>query len=216
VLAPLALASSSALSTNATAIATPASPIFQPWQLWWFLGRHGQVVRGAFGSIKPDYRTGPAWTTLISHPLIIAVGVAIALGLWLRVRGGALPSRDALLALVLVLLLRCVLDTWDAVYYPLPFLLALLAWEAHGPATRPPVLALGSTALLWISFQWLPEHASPDLQAAFFLAWSLPAVVWLALRLYASRTTSGSRSAVLERPRLGILAPVQGAPLGRR
>ncbi|MGH2909262.1 MAG: glycosyltransferase 87 family protein [Solirubrobacteraceae bacterium] len=37
--------------------------------------------------------------------------------------------RDAMLLLALLLLLRCVLGSWDAVYYPLPFLTALLAWE---------------------------------------------------------------------------------------
>ena len=65
-------------------------------------------------------------------------------------------EQDALLALALVLLLRCLLDTWDAVYYPLPFVLALLAWEVGGPARNPPVLALAASVLVWISFQWLP------------------------------------------------------------
>ena len=35
--------------------------IFQPWQLWWFLGSHGPVVRDAFGTVKVGYRTPPAW-----------------------------------------------------------------------------------------------------------------------------------------------------------
>ena len=52
-------------------------------------------------------------------------GLAIAAALWPRSRTAALPERDALLALALVLLLRCLLDTWDAAYYPLPFLFAL-------------------------------------------------------------------------------------------
>jgi len=77
------------------------------------------------------------------------------------------------------------LDTWNAVYYPVPFLLALLAWEVRGPQTRPPVLALSTTALVWISFEWLPLHASPDVQSAFFVAWSLPLVAALGLRLRA-------------------------------
>jgi hypothetical protein len=178
VLAPLALASSSGFAASAHAIATPASPIFQPWQLWWFTGHHGALVHGAFGVPKPDYRAGPAWTSLVSHPLIILVGFAIAFALWLRVRRRSLPARDALLALALVLLVRCVLDTWDAVYYPLPFLLALLSWETYGTPKRPPVLALFGTVLVWLSFVWLPEHANPDVQAAVFLAWSLP-LTWL-------------------------------------
>jgi hypothetical protein len=111
--------------------------------------------------------------------------------LWLQRRRrtgtGTIRERDALLLLALVMLARCILDNWDVMYYLLPFVFALLAWEIRGPARRPPVLALSSTVLAWISFQWLPSHASPDVQAAFFLAWSLPLAVGLAVALYAPR-----------------------------
>ena len=113
--------------------------------------------------------------------------MAVALALWVLARrqeqGGRLPERRALLALALVLLLRCVLDTWDTIYYALPFILALLAWEVTGPPGRPPVMALGATVLVWISFRWLPAHVSPDAQAAAYLAWSLPLAAWMAMRL---------------------------------
>jgi hypothetical protein len=196
LLAPLALASSGGFASSAHAIATPASPIFQPWQVWWFFGHHGQVVRGGYGAIKLDYRAGPTWTSLVSHPLIIAVGIAIAVALWLRVRARPLPLRDALLALALVLLLRCVLDTWDTVYYPIPFLLALLAWETQAPTPRPPLLALSCTVLIWFSFQWLPLHAAPDVQAAFFLAWSLPLAGSLCVHLFAAARPARMRGAM--------------------
>ncbi len=39
----------------------PPAVIFQPWQVWWFLGHHGPLVHGLFGTPKPGYRTGPAW-----------------------------------------------------------------------------------------------------------------------------------------------------------
>ncbi len=189
VLAPLALVSSGGFAASTRAVASPQSTIFQPWQMWWFLGRHGLPVHGLFGAPKPGYRTGPAWTGMVSHPLIVVVGLGLAGALWLQRRRragcGALSERDALLLLALVLLLRCLLDTWDTVYYALPFVFALLAWEVCGDNARPPVLALASTALAWVSFQWLPAHnASADLQAAFFLAWTLPLCAGLALRLY--------------------------------
>jgi hypothetical protein len=193
-LAPLAIASSSGFAASAHAIAAPVSPIFQPWQAWWFLGHHGALVHGAFGVPKLGYRVAPAWTSLVSHPLIVLLGFAIAIALWLRVRDRALALNDALLALALVLLLRCVLDTWDAVYYPLPFVLALLFWETHGTPTRPPALALLSTVLIWFSFLWLPEHWSPDAQAVFFLAWSLPLVGLLCARLFGSGRPQRMRS----------------------
>ena len=186
VLGPLLLASSGGfVASTRAAAASAASPIFQPWQLWWFFGHHGATVHGLFGTPKPGYRIGPAWTGAISHPLVLAAGLLVAGCLWLHSRRAALCEQDALLALALVLLLRCLLDTWDTVYYALPFLLALLAWEAGMDTRRPPVLALLASVLVWISFQWLPEHVSADVQAGVFLAWTLPFAAWLAMRLFA-------------------------------
>jgi heme exporter protein D len=194
VLAPLALVSSGGFTAAGQAVAAPPSLIFQPWQVFWFLGHHGALVHGAFGIAKPGYRVAPAWTGSFSHPLILALGLLVTVVLWVggarrpgrlpaRVRASRLGLEDALLALALLLLLRCVLDTWDAVYYPLPFILALLAWETRRGDGRPPVLTLASSLLMWASFQWLPEHASPDTQAAFFLAWTVPLAAWLTARL---------------------------------
>jgi hypothetical protein len=191
VLAPLAVVSSGGFVASARVAAAPPAVIFQPWQAFWFLGHHGALVHGLFGAPKPGYRTGPAWASLVSHPLIIALGVVLTVALWLQRRrrastSASLRERDALLALALLLLLRCVLDSWDISYYLLPFVFALLTWEVSGPSRRPPVLALSSTVLMWVSCQWLPElGASPDIQAAFFLAWSLPLAGALGLWLYA-------------------------------
>ncbi len=191
ILAPLALVSSGGFVASAHAIAAPPATIFQPWQAWWFLGhRGGAIVHGLFGAPKPGYRVGPAWVAGISHPLVLVVGLLLTATLLLRARRKArtvtqLSEQDALLALALLLLMRCLLDTWDTAYYLLPFLLALLAWELSSSLQRPPILALSSAVLAWISFQWSPAHVSPDAQAAFFLAWSLPLAAWLAARLYA-------------------------------
>jgi hypothetical protein len=181
VLAPLALVGSGGFVASTRGAAAPPSTIFQPWQVFWFLGHHGAVVHGLFGAIKPGYRTAPAWVGRISHPLILAFTAPLTALLWRRER----RQSDALLLLALVLLMRYVLDTWDTVYYPIPFVLALLAWECLGDRRRPAVLALSSTVLAWVSFQWLPMHVSADAQAAFFLAWSLPLAAMLGLWLYA-------------------------------
>jgi hypothetical protein len=100
-----------------------------------------------------------------------------------RLVGWPLGAQQALLALALIMLLRCVLDTWDNAYYLLPFLLALLAWETRAHPQRPPLLALSAAVLAWVSFSWLPSHASADAQSALFLAWTLPLATWMALRL---------------------------------
>jgi hypothetical protein len=212
ILAPLALVSSGGFAAAGTAVAAPPSSIFQPWQVFWFLGHHGALVHGAFGVAKPGYRIGPAWIGSLSHPLVLLLGMAAVAAVWLRraaqaplepaqgaIRGLArrlaavrLPQQDALLALALVLLLRCVLDTWDAIYYPLPFILALVAWETGRSGGRPPVLALSASVLAWISFKWLPAHVSPDAQSALFIAWTLPLTAWLGARLISPGRQSAS------------------------
>ncbi len=187
ILAPLALVGSSSFVAGArAAAATSGSVIFKPWQLWWFFGHHSALALGPLDVHQPGYRVGPAWASAISHPLILAVGLVLAGALWLHSRITALSERQALLALAFVLLLRCLLDTWDESYYLLPFVFALLAWEITLDTRRPPVFALASSALVWISFQWLPEHVSADVQAAAFLAWSVPLAVWLGLRLFST------------------------------
>lgn len=196
LLAPIALLSTSFVSATSSAAST-ASTIFQPWQAFWFLGRHGPLVHGLFGDAKPGYRTAPAWVGPVSHPLIILMGALVPLAFWwrrlartpgspaARIRSWrSIDASEALLMLTLLMLLRCLLDTWDNVYYTLPLLLSLLAWEV-AEYKRVPVLALCATVLCWASFQWTPAILSPDLQSAFFLAWTVPLAAALAMRLYA-------------------------------
>jgi hypothetical protein len=211
VLAPLALAASGGFAASAQATASTSSAIFQPMQVFWFLGHHSPRAGHLLGAIKRDFRLAPAWIGTISHPLVIAVALPLSGLLWRGerrrgtavLRNGELRPREtwpanALLLLALLLLLRCMLDTWDNIYYPLPFVLALLVWET-GAFRRPPVLALCSAALVWFN-AWLSlHHVSADGQAAFFLAWSLPLATALSLRLYAPRVRLPVRSPRRER-----------------
>lgn len=217
VLAPPALVGAGDFVTASTSTAVPSSAIFQPWQVWWFLGYHGPVVHGMFDHVLRDFRTGPAWVGAVSHPLVVAVTVPLSGLLWhwrartspwgpqrplgeppAPVRGLRMSAQEpstaqprgvgvqrALLLLALVLLLRCMFDTWDDGYYMLPFVLALTTWETLGDRGGLPVLALGSVALVWFDCEWLPAHGSPDLQAAMFLLWTVPLALNLTLRLYA-------------------------------
>jgi hypothetical protein len=195
VIAPLVLVGSGGFVANtATAAAPAASAIFKPWQLWWFFGHHSPLALGPSGTPQPGYRVGPGWVGEISHPLVLASALALVLALWRRNGRAALSEQRALLALALALLLRCLLDTWDESYYLLPFVLAVLAWELSLGPRHPPVLAAAASATAWISFQWLPERASADVQAAVFLAWSLPLAVWLGLRLFSGRRPALARS----------------------
>jgi hypothetical protein len=172
LLAPALLAHYTAPATSST-----GGDIFQPWQLWWFLGSHGHPVIGPNGT-KVGYRTPPALIPTISHPLIVALGLPATL---LAARRG---SRDPLLLLALLLAARFALDTWDQSYYMLPFVVALAVWESLR-WQRPPLFSLAASFLGWYVFQVVPNHATADVQAATFLIVVAPALIALALALYA-------------------------------
>src|SRR3954471_10955727 len=111
ILGPLLLAGGEEVRKAGSA-APNSNQIFQPWQVWWFLGEHGHVVRGAFG-VKPDYRAAPGWIGHVGRPIVVLVPVALSLFLATRLKER--PWHDGLLLLVLVLLLRCVLDPWNVI-----------------------------------------------------------------------------------------------------
>jgi alpha-1,6-mannosyltransferase len=183
--APFLLAGSGGFATAVKSAAVSAnSPIFQPWQVWWFLGSHGHIVRDIYGAIKVGYRTPPGWLGTVAHPLIVAMTVPLTLlSAWLRRHGGRRPANDALLLLMLLLLMRCVLDPWDTSYYSLPLLFALVVWETL-TFTRPPLLALAASFAAWFAFRWTQHHMSADMQALTFLAVAIPAMITVAAALY--------------------------------
>jgi hypothetical protein len=151
--------------------------IFQPWQVWWFFGSAGEVIRGGDGLIKEGYRAAPGWVSPIAHPLIVLVAVPLSLLAWRR-------RSDPLLLLALLFVLRCVLDPWNTAYYALPAIVALVTWEATR-TQKPPVFALVLTLATWGTWEWLVPAASADVQALVYLGWSLPFAGLLAWRLYA-------------------------------
>jgi hypothetical protein len=182
--------------------------LFHPWQLWWFLGVHGHPAGMTAEAIRSGYRAPVAWVESIAHPLIVALALPLTLlYAGARRRGGG-RATDPVLLLALLLALRFLLDPWDNVYYPLPFLFALLAWEALAHE-RVPILALAASLGAWFALQETaraPLSLSADGQALVFLALSLPAVAAIAMGLYAPRTCERLRSFARRRPALAAAA----------
>ncbi len=189
VAAALLLPMLSARATPAGAAASVAvaqtGVIFLPEQVFWFAGEPGRVIRDEHGALKRVHRLPPPWLNGVAHPLIVALAIPLAL-LALRRRRTDRLLADALLLLALLLLLRCVLDPWDVVYYPLPFVLALLAWETL-TRRRPPVFALAASAAVWGIFVWLQAHAAAGVTSAVSMALALAAGLALATALYGRR-----------------------------
>ena len=178
--------------------------IFQPWQLWWFFGSHGHVVRDTFGVLKVGYRTPPAWLQNLPHPLIIALSVPVTL---LAARRG---RRDAMLLLAFLFAIRFALDSWDTVYYPLPFIFALLAWETLR-RERPPVLSLAASVVVWLVFIVAPEHLSADAQSGAFLIVAVPTLIALGTALFAPSARLRPIRRAAHTRRLPTRAPVVGS-----
>ncbi len=193
VLAPLLLATS---AQDFVAGASTTGQIFAPWHVFWFLGDTGHVIIGGNGLPKPDgYRLAPGWLSPLTHPFIAFLVVPLSLA-WARVHRPTRGGREQVLALLaLLFLLRCALDPWNAVYYELPFLLALLAWEALCRPDRPPVAALVATVLTWVTFETAPAGLSPDMQSLVFAAWALPFAVWLARLAFWPASKPAARTA---------------------
>jgi hypothetical protein len=142
--------------------------IFNPPQLLWWLGSR-------------------SWLVQDSRPMIVAVAVACA-GLWWARRRDARPAidpvPDALLLLALVMLLRAALDPWNNLYYHLPFLFALMAYEVR--SGRMPLFTVAYTFVLLavVPVRGIP-HMGVDLRAAVYALIVVPVIAWLALAVFA-------------------------------
>ena len=182
ILAPLVLAGN--LVTQTKTVATQTGVIFSPAQFWWFLGSSAHVVH--VGGVASVQRGAPGWVSADSHVLIVLLAFGLALlCAWRRRQSGPRARLEPLLLLVLVLLLRFALDPWDISYYTLPFLIALVVWEALA-FERPPVLALGAAFAAWFVFQWAPDHSLPsETIYLMFMGFAVPGLIVTLLALYA-------------------------------
>lgn len=168
VLLPIAAVRDHGISAAANG-ADVGGVLFNPPQLLWWFGHHSWLVHQA-------------------RPGIVLASLLLTL-LWWAVRRNRITqprsgAPDALLLLALLLLLRAAFDPLNNLWYHLPFLFALLAWEVR--AGRPPLFTtLASVALLII----VPVRGVPmsyDLRAALYAALVLPPMFALAARLYLS------------------------------
>ena len=186
VFAPVLLGRAGAELT--VAVARDSGTIFQPWQVLWFFGDPTTSVLGADALVKEGYRAAPAWAAGSTKALVVGVCALVSLLAWRR----RVPRERALVLLAAVLLLRCLLDTWNTDYYAVPFLLALVVWETR-THDRLPVLSVVATGAAYATTYDLRYDVSPDALAALYLAWSVPlagALVWLSSRTAASTSAA--------------------------
>ena len=114
----------------------------------------------------------PPWLRSLAHPLVVALGLTLAL-LW-RSRGRVVGADRALALLALVFLVRCLLDPWNHGYYHWPFLAALACWEVRG-CMRAPIVTAASSAWLWLVF----TRTDGLLMDAAYVAWACVCIAFL-------------------------------------
>jgi hypothetical protein len=175
LVAPFMLVRAGGFASQTTAVALHATGYFRQEQLWWFFGT--PAADGA--------RMAPAWIPSVGHVLPIVLMLPLTLAYAVRLRRS--PERwraDALLLLALLLLLRCALDPWDVIYYPLPFVTALLAWDTT-ISDRPPLISLSATLLAWYVFQgaMYTFDYRQDALGAVFAVVTVPAICAIVFRL---------------------------------
>jgi Glycosyltransferase family 87 len=156
---------------------TSTGLLFHPHQVFWPFGIPAtpEFIAGGHGT-----RMGPEWLAPLTRPLIVGSGIALAVAWWLR--GGAERNRDdALGVLALAMLLRCMLDPWNLVYYQLPLAVCLAAWEARR-GRDVPVLSVVVNAACWLTFITYDARSGYGPYVAY-LAWTVPLAVGLGVTL---------------------------------
>jgi hypothetical protein len=171
LLAPIVLADPGAYAA-AQQGAISSAQWFRPRQLWWPFGVPATEADAPAGATHT-----PGWLATIAKPLIVALSVPLA-AFAARRRG------HAMLLFALLVLTRCLLDPWNSVYYHLPLVVALVAWEVL-EGRRIPALGLLTTSAVWITFVSYDAAYSSGPWIAY-LAWTLPLAAYLAHRLYAT------------------------------
>jgi hypothetical protein len=147
--------------------------LFHPHQVFWPFGIPAtpEFIAAGHGT-----RMGPEWLAPLTRPIIVGSGILVAAAWWLR--GGAARNRDdALGILALAFLLRCMLDPWNLVYYHLPLVVTLAAWEARRGRGMP-VLSVAVTAACWLTFVIYDERSGYGPYVAY-LAWAVPLALGL-------------------------------------
>ena len=145
------------------------SIVAHPQELWWPVAH---LARDP--TVTPGYYL-PALITDHARELVIALMVPLSIPL---ARRRDRTASDCLALLALLLLLRSLLDPSNHVYYELPFVLALVAWEASWASA--PLLSLLATGVLWLVFGPISWHQSETVQWLAYIAAMVPFIAVLA------------------------------------
>lgn len=194
---PAALADTRSFSTGARGLASAHSWV-SVVSVWWPVSNfHTRLVSDGVGLVSYTTFTLPASLNLIPRALIVTIGAPLGAILLLR---GRRPTLDqALSLLALLLLLRCVLDPWNNLYYQLPLLVAIYCRDALC-ARALPLASLFATVTCWAIFWHFAGAGRTTSTYVLYMAWAAALGTWLVIQAFEIRLPA-ALSAQLAAPR---------------
>jgi uncharacterized membrane protein len=159
-----------------------------PANIWWVYGHEGGIDLTGGGFRGASTYALPEWLGQISHPLVVCVALALTFAYW-RGRRHRDPA-DVLALVALIFLARTMLDPLTYSYHHMPFVVALVAYEAL--QRRMPVASMLVAASVWIMTQFVAPLENPTLLNRTYLAWAVPVAGYLAFALFSRRARASS------------------------
>ncbi len=121
------------------------------WSVWYPFA-NVDVVHLSGGLTGHVHRV-PAGLGALTHPLILATALLLPLAVCLRRGRFVLSGEEVIALLTLLAVLRCILDPVNNIYYAVPLVLALIAWDALG-RDRLPLRGLAAVAVSFLFWKW--------------------------------------------------------------
>jgi hypothetical protein len=179
---PLVVGNTSSFSGTARQAAWGGERVHPFNALWPLAPTEDRVISVGDDQSVVTLRVLPRWLAHLVHPAIVLLAVPLMLLWW---RSPRRTPDDVLALLALLFLMRSLLDPVNNAYYHVPFLLALIAWE--GLTRRgPPLVSLLSSATIYYTIYKAGWTEDVAVRNALYLAVTLPVMVFLAVRVYAS------------------------------
>jgi hypothetical protein len=130
----------------------------------------------------------------VLHHGVIVLALVLSV-LYARRRAGRGNPDDLLQLVALLFLARCMLDPLTFSYHHVPFLIALISFEAL--RRQLPVLSAYAVAALLLMNEVIVPTGEPWLINAFYLAWTIPLAAAMTLSLFDGRLAIGGLAGAL-------------------
>ena len=190
---PRFAASPENFTTAQTAAAHTTSTV-SPLSVWYPLATE-TTERYQVGTTElvANLHKAPSFARNFAHSLVVLLSFGLPVLLALRRRAWGLTGADAMALLAFLMLLRCALDPVDNIYYHLPFLLALIGWDALS-AKGLPVRAITGAGLFLLLWHWSHHLENVAVFSFVYIATTVAACLLIAFSLFKPRWWTRVRS----------------------